>query len=1500
MADTFPTEQFDAVEEEKATDGEFEAFDVLPTAPYRVTKGAKDNFLYFAGMNFDPPLSYGELDPVTTDQNTIEATIRASKITEVQNETRNNVQQAASVNDITGVQKAVMEGDVAASNVESDSTPEFNIFLDPEVLDIERRLEKSVYSVTKKIAERFAADAGEGYEDSFITWGGVGDFIDMLVSSPVQALTGLPWWQSDQVRKWKQAVAEGASQQTIEALENEVIDYIEDSGLLTESNRFMLMSLMEDFEQGGEGLESDLNKAFGILDIAGVAVAAPKFAKGIYNVTRAARAAGGLEESSRVLRHAVVDPSKGAAAGIPEETTISGLKLPVTNYDNIAAPGVAISKQGDTFVRVKELVNSYRKINPVNMESFRKALPQIVKEVTRETERMMSNINIADVRVNNPDRFGNIVADVVIGTNEGAPIRNELSAKAKAKKIGNGAKIEKVDGENAWYVKLPINIGSKIALEEVTPEVLNKTIGKASRFLNGTLSSVNDLPRHLDALAKQAEGVIEPFIGKLKKDFESLLKSVDVESLGNVDQIFRDLRDGRDSHLRQAWSPEEFKEKYYTKFDRLPSEAEVNVYSTVQAFNDVNYELKALEMMNTAANERFVWHVSISEDSGDVARYAEFGILGRNDPVVKLKDGTILTKEGVGEAQLTDKMAVLELENTITLADGTRTRFVIADPVNVRRAFASDYLNYNPGGVRDYKGTYSYVVKQDNDGDLLSVMGARSEKDAQAGARDLNTIISAVTSEVPELSNKALSSSGIRSLLEGVVGNKKLDDVIRNNNGWNPNVNSVDDLVKWMDEGNSLRFSEEIGVAGWDDPIRFTTDVGASVNRTASRTYGESVFRAWNRPRTSTRKDRPLYGYGNDDIELSSPIDTIINDSMRTLHADAFRAYDEQAARGTLARAKDLVPDRSEVDRAERVSVLKGVEVAYEQLSKLRNPGVDHRTYKVALKRILMQRDMKNGTQRLWEAATSRLAESLWDRGNKGISKWMHNISAQNRANPVDWLRSRNFAMRLGFFDPSQLIVQTAHIWNIMAISPKYGFQGAIHSIPMKVYAEARTLAQREAVISRAAKVSGESVDELRELYEWMRTSGRANVGQEVAEHGGMVQTSIKTSKDGLDKTLNLLGKVERAGLIPFNVGESLPRTSAIYTAIKEYKKLFPKADIFSDEATLWITRRQDVLTGMMTRTSSGSLNRSGTLALPLQFLSYSMRMIETILRGDLTPAEKGRLFGAQIGFWGAGGVGLAQISDTISLGRGNDITEKEYLILRNGLLGEMYNWAVAGGQRGKLDISNRLQIGEGIIEAIKGLSSESFLETFTGPGGQLVGDIFSATLKGMYNAYHGNVQTTHLAVLETIRNISSFNRAYRAYATFYYGQYLSKKGVVAEDGLTGQEALGILLGATPVEVEAAWSANQFLRGKNDFVKETRDQLRAIKVQIEHALRDNDIDRANKLWEEAAFYVMLLHEAGVQDDEFVSEAIKPGAEKVQERLEAWASKTNSEASFGNE
>ena len=229
-----------------------------------------------------------------------------------------------------------------------------------------------------------------------------------------------------------------------------------------------------------------------------------------------------------------------------------------------------------------------------------------------------------------------------------------------------------------------------------------------------------------------------------------------------------------------------------------------------------------------------------------------------------------------------------------------------------------------------------------------------------------------------------------------------------------------------------------------------------------------------------------------------------------------------------------------------------------------------------------------------------------------------------------------------------------------------------------------------------------------------------------------------------------------------------------------------------------------------------------------------------------------------------------------------------------------MYNWAVAGGQRGKLDISNRLQIGEGIIEAIKGLSSESFLETFTGPGGQLVGDIFSATLKGMYNAYHGNVQTTHLAVLETIRNISSFNRAYRAYATFYYGQYLSKKGVVAEDGLTGQEALGILLGATPVEVEAAWSANQFLRGKNDFVKETRDQLRAIKVQIEHALRDNDIDRANKLWEEAAFYVMLLHEAGVQDDEFVSEAIKPGAEKVQERLEAWARKTNSEASFGNE
>ena len=1479
---------------------EFDIYGVNPNKPYRGSNGSKDALLYLADRNKypdhdEPPLDLVQSGGEGRTQTDIEAEAKALKFTQINEKTKKEAQAAAEQGDLTGVQKAVGDGVIASSHVQGDSTPEFNLLESPYVKEAQGRLEKSTYSILKKITERLAEDTGPGYEDSVVTWGGLGDVADMIFSSPVQAITGLPWYQSEAAEVWKNAVASGAPQDEIEAYENALIDYIADSGLLTNTNRFMLMSLTEDIKQGGVGVESDINKIFGAIDIAGVALAAPKVAKGAYNITRVARMTRGLPEATRIMEAAVDNPTIAKAAGVVEETTVSALKLPVTNYDQIAAPGVAISKQGSVYQRVRDLISSYRKINPVNFDALQKSLPKIVKAVRQDVDRMQKNVNVADVRVLTPDRDGNIVAEAVIGTSNGAPIQNKLAAQGKAKKLGNGAEIRKIEGEDAWYVVLPMRVGSKLALDEVTPEMLHATVTGISRLLNGTLSSVSDLPRHLDALAKQAEGVIEPFVNVFKKDIEAKLKAVKGDGVALVDAVFRDLRDGPDSHLREAWDEAGFREKFYQKHDRVPTDAEVDLYQTVQALNDVNYELKAQELMQTAANERFVWHVQLSDESGDVARYVDYNDLSRDAPVVDLTDGTVRWKEGDAGAKLDDKVAILELENAITLADGTSTRFVQVPSDRVRRAFASDFLNYNPGGVRDYSSNYSYVVKQDNDGDLVSVMGARSEKDAQKGAKDLNTVIDVAVAENEVLGQKNLTRQGVINALKSMVNNEALNRAIRENNGWNPAINSVKDLLDWMEEGHNLRFSEKIGVAGWDDPIRFTTATGAGSNATVGRTYGDNVFRAWNRPRNSTRKDTPLYGYGNDDVELTSPIDTILNDSMRTLHADAFRAYDEQAARATLVRAKELIPDKGEVERAERISVLKGVEVAYEQLSKLNNPGKDHRTYRVALKRILMQRDMKNKTQRLWEGVTARLAERLWDADKKGVSKWMHNISAQSRQNPIDWLRSRNFALRLGFFDPSQLIVQTAHLWNIVAISPKYGIQGALHSVPAKLYSEARTAAQRNLVLRNAAKWSGEDIEELRTIYEFIRQSGRTHVGTEVAEHGGMVRTSIDTNRSFANRALHSVSSVEKAGLVTFNVGESLPRASALYTAIKEYRKKFPNTNILTDDAaTLEIIRRQDVLSGMMTRTSSGTLNRSGTLALPLQFMTYSMRMLETVLRGDLSRAERLRLFGAQIGFWGAGGVGLSAMLDEYALNSGmslEEMTEEKYLILRNGLLGEMYNYAVGLGG-GRLDISNRLQIGDGIWEAIKGVGQDSFVETFTGPGGQLIGDVFTASIKGMTNVYHGNLALAKSNVLETVRNISSFNRAYRSYATYYYGQYLSKKGEVVTDELTGREALGILLGATPEEVETAWNANQWLKGKKEFIKETKANIARLKVELAHAYEDGDEERREKLFNEMAFFQRLLIEAGDYDREHLIDALEPSIQRTIDAVEAYGRKTH--------
>ncbi len=186
--------------------------------------------------------------------------------------------------------------------------------------------------------------------------------------------------------------------------------------------------------------------------------------------------------------------------------------------------------------------------------------------------------------------------------------------------------------------------------------------------------------------------------------------------------------------------------------------------------------------------------------------------------------------------------------------------------------------------------------------------------------------------------------------------------------------------------------------------------------------------------------------------------------------------------------------------------------------------------------------------------------------------------------------------------------------------------------------------------LRRYGKISGMEVQELRDIMEYMRTSGRMVVDGDAIEAGTGVGYGISgfAGESYAPSALRRAGEATviegkrllDLGLAPFNAGERLSRGTAIYTAIMEWKARNPNVSILSDSARAWITRREQNLTFNMT-TSSRPLAQSGVMKVPTQWLSHSFRAMEVMFVGrGFTKAERLRAASIMVPFYGLSGFG--------------------------------------------------------------------------------------------------------------------------------------------------------------------------------------------------------------------------------------------------------------------
>jgi hypothetical protein len=457
-------------------------------------------------------------------------------------------------------------------------------------------------------------------------------------------------------------------------------------------------------------------------------------------------------------------------------------------------------------------------------------------------------------------------------------------------------------------------------------------------------------------------------------------------------------------------------------------------------------------------------------------------------------------------------------------------------------------------------------------------------------------------------------------------------------------------------------------------------------------------------------------------------------------------------------------------------------------------------------------------------------------------------------SDPIRFMRSVAFDMKLGMFSLPQLWVQSQTYTNIWGIAgAKYAGPGtfaAMLSQFSRINSNPRIIAKFDKLASYMGWKPGEFTEALKEL----KYSGFGHVGGEYAMLADHIAPKIAISEGR--GFLN-------AGRIFFREGERNSRLGAWFTAFREFRDANPTGRLTAlDKAK--ILERADTLNMNMSAASNSALH-SGVLSLPTQFLSYQIRAAELFLGKRLgsTPAERWKirarmvawnsaLYGLPVGV-GISGVPFGDIIRKEALSNGYQVGEN-YLssFIMEGPVAMMLASASADKQKGifKLDSwdpkkGNWWNFGERfgnqgftpIREALR--EDNNIWELVGGAAGSIAVntlaslDPFWMAMKGLIS---GDKRMYNISVdnfIDIAKEVASINKIHQTYVAWNTGHWLTKNGLWAEDV---SKANALFMGMTGLQNQnlsdlnsMAWTAKGEKEYQNYIVKLMRKEAdRAI------------------------------------------------------------------------
>lgn len=1298
--------------------------------------------------------------------------------------------------------------ELGRKRLEFDQNPDFIIEQAGAVNDVDYSDVQTRYMTNMQIASEIVAEKRrQAGEDEMGFLGFAGDFVDrylfrQLPIGMIEDLTARTERKGREVLE--QAIA--LPPQEFSRWMQSYADEVSTEGVFGDENYFAAVDLQTEVESAGFDPNKGTKQFFGIVDA--VTLGAPLAKLGVKGIGTA------LKSSTAVGRVAAVKGTE--AAGEAAENILKKSPDPVT-LGNVGPSPLDLNPQTvrtslTRFARKFQENDIIRKIDDLwRKGAFGKVADegQIKSLAAKAAEKYADNTvaPLYDFQIVD-EGLGVYTAAIRLGKSEtGEPFKmstirtlteripNSKMVPVDPDDLSKGFLVEVTERINLAGVADPLSVD----LQAMTG-VVRSTIGKLMDNELMASSSARDA-EILTALSQRSEAgraavkeVVQPYLNALNK--------LDSKSRFTLKALYQELRDGKDSYLRVRYTDEEFIQKFkeFHPDGKAATQKDLDAYHALATIEEADYVLKTVDILGRYVQKGYTQAVEISEGIFVPARQVT---KGQADEIFDIESFDVAVKDN-----LPDDIPVWKLDKPY------RDKYLyITKPLNQRIIEPTDVMGYNPGGTRRNPLANYFIVAGQKAGRLKALMTAFSQKQANQGLEQIKTIRDAIRS----------GASGI-------------DDIIRNNNDWNPSIESLDEFNKFVEkEGWDLY--QDLGVKSRDEEITAGELVNGDVfNGMKADDFIQNDMR---------RNDKVLTHFGGGKTYNEDPVNAILSQFGSTVFTYSNKAYTQAAMVGWVKA----------VQKAGRGWFREGVssndyEILFRTAEVTGNDQFSRRMNE--LRNITMRRlNMKDDFGKAMDSFGARLGEYVFDKTGVILPSFL-------REDPTNNLLKVGFQSAFGFLNLSQFVMQGFHATTIMAISPKHGFRaaglvpalrGALRASDPETMAEA---------IKRIAKAADIDEAQAKELFEYIKTSGRQVVDGDAVEDGTGVGFNISgyngesmtysVLRGRLEDVSRLTGKGLDLGLMPFKSGERLSRLTAMTTAFFEFKAANPRVSALSETARNWISRREQNLTFNM-NSNARSMAQSGFMKVPTQWLTYTMRAMEAVFVGrDFTAAERARLFAALGPMYGLTGLGLEHSAGYVAEKMGVEPDSSLYVGLKYGVLDWMASEADV-----PVALGTRLAPIGALTDVYKKIFEEETITALGGPSGEITGGIVSAFMDAFESLYNGHTVSLTEDMMKVIRQPSGIDNIAKAIGILNNGIYRSKNGIVSPGEMSVSEALITGLGFTPQQVVEFYS----LKGQVYSAKKTLSQVRKeVNKDTELAFRlinsddDRDIDRGIQLMKE--------------------------------------------------